>query len=256
MLENLTAMDLVNTMTTSQVKELFKDSFAHQNVATMSAASKVLAKRGCYEDINEALLAYFEAGHVLDLRSGFTVALGQCLCEFRNSNKPLGHIGKKINKRGTKGETLYDLITLEEDRNELNGGEPVSSSPRMHFLDLQTLAEHEQTEASIKRYLEDLSADEIVHMEYDTLNSIISSLVNIYMHKFYRSEGNERMVATETALKTVRETLKPQIFKIAKDHRMSDEMDKWVYHELVLPLVTKQAPVASAAEQDAATVTA
>ena len=240
MLENLTAMELVNSMTTSQVKDLFRDSLTHQNSLTMSTASKVLAKRGCYEDISEIILNYFEAGHALDLGSGFAIALGQSLYDLRHSSKQLGYIGKKINMRSTKGESVYSPSTFEADLNELNSGEPAPSSSRMHILDLQTLAEHAQDEEGIKRYLKGLTAEEVVSMEYSTLNSVIHRLVDIYMHKCYKAEGNERMAATELALKTLRDTLKPQILQIAKDHRLSEEMNRWVYHELVMPIVQKK----------------
>lgn len=242
MLENLTAMELVDSMTTHQAKELFADSFKYENVFTMSAASKVLAKRGCYEDITKIVLAYFESGQTLKLGSSFAISLGQSLYDLRKSSASLGRIGLMINKRSTKseGKGVYDFKTLEEDLAELNDGKPVASMPKMHFLDLATLEEREVTETSIIEHLKSLSTDEIVKMDYDDFNAIVHSLVNLYMHKFYQAEGGERVTATEEALKTIRDALEPHICEIIKNHRLYEKMNRWVYHELVQPLVSKQ----------------
>jgi len=116
MLENLSAFDLTDSMTTKQVARLFIDGFESQNVLMIASAIKVLAKRGDYDLVCEVLTKYFQDGNSFKLNSGFAVALSQIMIDIRNAAPSLGKLGKKIAKRiAVAKDGLYDIKAYEED---------------------------------------------------------------------------------------------------------------------------------------------
>jgi hypothetical protein len=116
MLENLSAMELVNSMTTKQVKNLFNDGLESQNALMISTAIKVVAKRGDYDFIAKAVTDYLESGNSFKLNSGFAIALSNIMFDVRNACPVLGSVGKEIARRSSREDGgVYDSRTLNED---------------------------------------------------------------------------------------------------------------------------------------------
>lgn len=227
--ENLTAMDLLCSMTTSQVTKIYEESFVSQNMLTMSAAIKVLAKHGCYDKIADVFVSYVKGENSLNLDSGFAITLGQSLFDLRNSDPALGHIGKSINKRSAKNEAVYGKKELEEDVSQLGNSLPDARIKLKvsNFLDLFTIKEGEVTEDTYKKYLESLTARDIANMKSDTYNAIVNGLTNIYM----TSVG--RVAATQQALDFIRETLRPQLTELSKNEKLVSKMKDLIHYELI-----------------------
>lgn len=115
MLEALTAKELMCSMTTKQVENLFREGFASQNVLLISTGIKELARRGDYDRILSALDDYLKAGNKFKLNSGFAIALSQCFFDVRSADPLLGHIGKDIAVRSgrEKGDS-YDYQAYKD----------------------------------------------------------------------------------------------------------------------------------------------
>jgi len=228
--ENLTAMDLICSMTTSQVTKLYEESFVSQNMLTMSTAIKVLAKHGCYDKVADVFADYIKGGHSLNLDSSFAITLGQSLFDLRNSDPALGHIGKSIGRRSARGETTYDKKAFEEDISQLGNSLPDTrlKLKMSNLLDLLTIREGEATEDTYREYLESLTARDIANMKSDTYNAIVNGLMNIYM----ASVG--RVAATQQALDFIRETLRPQLTELSKNEKLVSKMKDLIRYELIV----------------------
>ena len=230
--EHLTAMELICTMTTSQVTKIYEESFVSQNMLTMSTAIKVLAKRGCYDTIADVFVdyIYIKGGHSLNLDSGFAITLGQSLFDLRISNPALGLIGKSIGRRSARGETTYDKEAFEEDISQLGNSLPDTrlKLKMYNLLDLLVIREGEvATEDDYKKCLESLSVRDIANMKSDTYNAIVNGLMNIYM----ASVG--RVAATQQALDFIRETLRPQLTELSKNEKLVSKMKDLIRYERV-----------------------
>jgi hypothetical protein len=227
MMENLEAMELVNSMTTKQVRRLFEESFECQNILTMSTVIKVLAKRGCYDVIQDVTLSYIKSGHSLQLNSAFAIVLGQSLFDIRNGAPALGYIGKSINKRSSKGESVYDDAALQEDVSNLNDSfSSIKLASKQSYLDLFTIMDSDATEETYKKYLEALTARDVASMKMDTYNAIINGLIRLYM------SSDNRIKATQRAIGFVKMSLKPQLEKLLETPDLRSKMQERISTEL------------------------
>lgn len=230
MIESLEAKELINSMTTEQVTRILKESFEYQNPLTMSTTIKVLAKRGCYGDIDKVLYEYFvESGCSLQLNSAFSLILGQNLFDVRNADPVLGCIGRKICWRSARKEAVYNGVTFTEDLLGLNDSFPKldPKNVKLSSLDLFAIKDDDATEETYKEYLEGLTARDIVSMKAGTYNAVVNGLVRVYM-----LGGDDRVTATKKTLAFMKATLKPQLEKLSKDTMMADKMRECIYRDL------------------------
>lgn len=99
MLENLTAMEMLTSMSTSSVEQLFLDGLARANSLVTVATLKVLAKREEYFRIYIMITeTFFENERPgVPLNSGdFCMLFGQGLMEFKKADYILWRMGSRI----------------------------------------------------------------------------------------------------------------------------------------------------------------
>lgn len=206
MLESLTAMELIYSMSPAQVRRLYHDSLYRENALTLSVATKVLAKRGDYGAMLEEINNMLEDAE-LKLGTDFATALANSLIELRNASPVLGRLGKDIAKATYTDDETFDWKNF---KGKLTGED-------YYVLNRKTYDE----------WLDGLTAHDIVAMKRDTWESIVKHLIDEQMRA-----GYARDISTRWTLEFLQKKFSKQIEEISKDKTNEEKMKSQVIRDL------------------------
>ena len=132
MLENLTAKEMVESMSMKSIVQLFEDALRKKNSLVAITTQKVLAKRGYYYEIWGIIKKAFfgEFGSGLSLDSGeFCMLFGYSLQEMKKAGRIFNRLGKYI----IQAKERFDVGKHDQFFTEKELAERLSDDFRLEF---------------------------------------------------------------------------------------------------------------------------
>ncbi len=178
MLENLTAMEMLQSMSTRSVEQLFLDGLARANSLVTTTALKVIAKRGEYFRVYAMVMETFfgDEKQGIPLNSGdFCMTLGQSLMELKKADYVLWRIGTRIvlaKERYDNGNSSRpDYYTEEELITDL--GASLQLPAKEGEYNRSDLKELNKDRFESSRYIQDLLTLGLKHREFRLVEAMI-----------------------------------------------------------------------------------
>lgn len=216
MLENLTAMELMETMSTRQVSVLFRDSLSQRNVVVFATTFKVLAKRGDYATIQEEFISSLEEKS-LTAGSGFSNVAFELFFQVRKASPILGRIGKKLARLedGEEFGTKELKEALEEDA--LNTRLRLRIEPFITYD-----SDKPMDKAVFEQIIKGMTAMDLVMTKVDTWEQF----------RKFASKVNEELSDEQAVSNYLRSLLVDQIAEIEKEPLNKERMKLRIINDL------------------------